>query len=283
MHEMIQLYRKPFQDPRQRPVSLFSFSVGTLSFRRVGRAIRKGELPEADTVKIEELINYFYYDYPQPQGDDLISVTTELSQCPWNPSHRLLHIGLKGKVIYGDGLRDSQFVLARDVTIRVTFNPGKVQAYRLIGYGSRTPKVGGYGRSNVGASEIRAGQRITSLYEIIPSHSAPGNEQGSETASVLISYREPNSIMPQQVTHLVYDQTETGAATTDNFKISAAVAQFGMILKNPELKDESSLNQILQLAKDAVGEDKYGYRKQFIQMVEEYKKLKKDKKPTRNH
>jgi Ca-activated chloride channel family protein len=168
------------------------------------------------------------------------------------------------------------------VNIRVTFNPDKVKAYRLIGYGTRTPKVGGFGRSRVGTAEIRAGQRITSLYEIIPFGPTAGETVRKESAVVLVSYREPSAIMPQQVTRLVYDLTETGAAATDNFKFSAAVAQFGMILKNSELKDEAALNKLLQLAKDAVGEDKYGYRKQFIQMVEAYKKMQKEKESTRN-
>lgn len=267
--EYIQLYRKPFQDPRERPVSLFSLTVGRLSYPRVRRAIRKKQLPETEDVKIEELINYFYYDYPQPQGDELISIITEMAPCPWNPDNKLLHVGLKGKVVFGGGLKNSQFVLAKDVRIRVNFDAGKVRGYRLLGYGSRTPKVGGYRTSNWGSGEMRAGQQITALYEIIPVN--PPQGQG-ETAFVKVDYKDADSLRPKQ---LLQPVLEAGAEPSENFKFSAAVAQFGIILKNPGALDKKQLKELLDTAKKAVGKDKYGYRKQFIEMVEKYKEINK--------
>ena len=68
------------------PLSTFSIDVDTASYANVRRFLTDGSLPPAGAVRIEELINYFRFDYPQPDGDDPFSVTTELAVCPWNPS-----------------------------------------------------------------------------------------------------------------------------------------------------------------------------------------------------
>jgi Ca-activated chloride channel family protein len=79
------------------PLSTFSIDVDTAGYANVRRFITDGALPPADAVRIEELVNYFRYDYPVPTGDAAFSVTTELAACPWNPRHRLALIGLKGR------------------------------------------------------------------------------------------------------------------------------------------------------------------------------------------
>jgi hypothetical protein len=277
--EYIKLYRKPFQYPQERPTSTFSLKIGTLSYPRVRRAIKRRQLPEVDEVKIEEMINYFYYDYPQPTGEHPISITTELAACPWNPSTRLLHIGLSGKIVFGDGLKDSQFTIARDVKIRVTFNPDKVMAYRLIGYGSQTPKVGQWSHESRESGEMRAGQRITSLYEMIPMPSTSDKKtEDRETAIVMVSYKDPDTLISKQISHPVWEKKDNNQKPSENFRFSAAVAQFGMLLKNPELKGKSSLAKLLELAKDAIGEDRYGHRAMFIKLLEMYHSMMKEKK-----
>jgi hypothetical protein len=277
--EYVKLYRKPFRNPFQKPHSTFSFKIGTLSYPRIRRAIKKRELPEVDKVKIEEMINYFHYDYPQPTGEHPISITTELAACPWNPSNRLLHIGLMGKIVFGDGLKDSQFTIAKDVNIQVTFNPEKVKAYRLIGYGSRTPKVGKWSHTSRGTGEMRAGQRITSLYEIV--QKAPGTDketEARETATVILIYRKPGLPVVKQILHPVFEREEIDQVPTENFRFSAAVAQFGMMLKNPEFKEKLSLTKLLELAKDAIGEDRYGHRSTFIKLLEMYYSMLEEEK-----
>ncbi|NVB43046.1 VWA domain-containing protein [Pseudenhygromyxa sp. WMMC2535] len=81
------------------PKSTFSIDVDTASYANSRRHLLEfGQLPPADAVRSEELINYFDYDYPQPSGDLPFSLTTEVGPCPWNPSHRLVHVGLQGKL-----------------------------------------------------------------------------------------------------------------------------------------------------------------------------------------
>ena len=79
------------------PLSTFSIDVDTASYSNVRRFLMDGSLPPADAVRIEELINYFRFDYPQPGGEDPFSITTELTSCPWNPKHRLALIGIRGR------------------------------------------------------------------------------------------------------------------------------------------------------------------------------------------
>jgi Ca-activated chloride channel family protein len=79
------------------PLSTFSIDVDTASYSNVRRFLTDGSLPPEDAVRIEELINYFRFDYPQAAGEDPFSVTTELAACPWNPKHRLALIGIRGR------------------------------------------------------------------------------------------------------------------------------------------------------------------------------------------
>src|SRR5687768_16337929 len=79
------------------PLSTFSIDVDTASYANVRRFLTDGSLPPAGAVRIEELINYFRFDYPQPDGDDPFSVTTELAVSPWNKKHRLALIGIRGR------------------------------------------------------------------------------------------------------------------------------------------------------------------------------------------
>ncbi|HVJ27962.1 MAG TPA: von Willebrand factor type A domain-containing protein, partial [Vicinamibacterales bacterium] len=81
------------------PLSTFSVDVDTASYANVRRFLNGSQLPPADAVRIEELINYFKYDYPAPKGDAPVSITTEVAACPWNPKHKLALIGLRARPI----------------------------------------------------------------------------------------------------------------------------------------------------------------------------------------
>ena len=81
------------------PLSTFSIDVDTASYANTRRFLTDGALPPAGAVRIEELINYFRFDYPQPSGDEPFSITTELAASPWNPKHRLALIGLQGRAV----------------------------------------------------------------------------------------------------------------------------------------------------------------------------------------
>ncbi|MEM9460921.1 MAG: VWA domain-containing protein [Myxococcota bacterium] len=98
------------------PRSTFSIDVDTASYSNMRRFIREGRLPPADAVRIEELVNYFDYDYAQPRGNDPFSVTTEVAPCPWNTDHRLVHVGLQGKDVAAKEVPARNLVFLLDVS-----------------------------------------------------------------------------------------------------------------------------------------------------------------------
>ena len=88
-----------FRAPADAPLSTFSIDVDTASYANVRRFLTAGRLPPADAVRIEELVNYFRYDYPQPAGDDPFAVAVEVAECPWRTGHRLVRVGLQGRTV----------------------------------------------------------------------------------------------------------------------------------------------------------------------------------------
>lgn len=98
------------------PLSTFSIDVDAASYSNVRRFINEGQLPPAGAVRIEEMINYFRYDYSQPKGNDPFSINTEMADCPWNAKHKLVLIGLQGKKIPMDKLPASNLVFLIDVS-----------------------------------------------------------------------------------------------------------------------------------------------------------------------
>ncbi len=105
-----------FKTVSESPLSTFSIDVDAASYSNMRRYINKGELPPADAIRTEELINYFSYDYPQPTGNDPVKITTEVGACSWNVKHRLVRIGLKAKEIPTDKLPVSNLVFLIDVS-----------------------------------------------------------------------------------------------------------------------------------------------------------------------
>ena len=98
------------------PLSTFSIDVDAASYSNVRRYLNQGQLPPAGAVRIEEMINYFHYDYPQPENTDPFSINTEISDAPWNKDHKLVLIGLQGKKIPLAGLPPSNLVFLVDVS-----------------------------------------------------------------------------------------------------------------------------------------------------------------------
>jgi Ca-activated chloride channel homolog len=85
--------------PKDQPLSTFSIDVDTASYANVRRFLNSGRLPPRDSVRIEELVNYFRYEYRQPEGDVPFSVIVDAAECPWNRGHRLVRIGLQGRAV----------------------------------------------------------------------------------------------------------------------------------------------------------------------------------------
>jgi Ca-activated chloride channel homolog len=452
-----------FLSPREEPLSTFSIDVDEAAYSNVRRYLQNGDLPPAGAVRIEEMINYFDYEYPQPVNDDPFSVTTEMADCPWNSQHKLIHIGLQGKssstgnlpgsnivflidvsgsmsdenklplvksslklltdqlrekdnvaiVVYagnaglvlpstngknktrikdaidgleaggstagGEGIQlaykvakenfikdgnnrvilatdgdfnvgissddelvaliekekksgiflsvlgygmgdykdnkmqqladkgngnhsyidnineakkvlvnefsSTLFTIAKDVKIQVEFNPVKVQAYRLIGYENRMLAAEDFNDDQKDAGELGSGHTVTALYEIIPAgvkdeFSKSVDElkyqskrdatvsESNEVMTIKLRYKKPDGDVSNLIVHTVTDDTETLNNSSDNFRFSAAVAEFGMLLRNSAYKQKGNFQQVITLARSSKGKDINGYRKEFIELVE---------------
>ncbi|MFN0067425.1 MAG: vWA domain-containing protein [Limisphaerales bacterium] len=91
------LVENPFRDVSGAPLSTFGLDVDTASYANIRRMLRAGQRPPADAVRLEELVNYFRHGYAPPQGDDAFAIHAEITDCPWNESHRLLRVGIKAR------------------------------------------------------------------------------------------------------------------------------------------------------------------------------------------
>lgn len=451
-----------FHSPLTEALSTFSIDVDAASYSNMRRMINNGQLPQKDVVRIEEMINYFTYDYPQPKGEDPFSITTEVSAAPWNTKHRLVHIGLQGKMIdynnlqasnlvflidvsgsmgsqnklpllissmkllvnqlsekdrvaivvyagaaglvlpstpasekkkiiaaldrlqaggstaggagiklaykvavenliedgnnrvilatdgdfnvgassssdmvrlieekrdqgvfltitgfgmgnYKDGrmeqisnagngnyfyidnikeakkvfvteMRATLFTIAKDVKIQVEFNPKQVAAYRLIGYENRMLEAEDFNDDKKDAGELGAGHTVTALYEIIPlgvesdfikdvdplkyQRSNVKEVKSDELLTVKFRYKKPDGDKSKLITKILFDNEGSFDEISDNFNFSAAVASFGMLLRDSEFKGNSNYKSILKMAKYSKGIDPEGYRSEFINLVE---------------
>lgn len=110
------LIENEFESPKQSPLSTFSIDVDNASYTNIRRFINYGQTVPKDAVRVEEMVNFFKYQYDQPKGNHPFAIQTEYSDCPWNEKHKLLKIGLQGKEIPTDALPNSNFVFLIDVS-----------------------------------------------------------------------------------------------------------------------------------------------------------------------
>jgi Ca-activated chloride channel family protein len=129
------IYENPFLGVAANPLSTFSIDVDRASYGNVRRFITQRQMPPKDAVRVEELINYFPYEYPEPRGADPVSITTEIAPAPWKPAHQLVRIGLKGRSIDRREMAPNNIVFLIDVSGSMQ-PPNKLplvkEAFRLL-------------------------------------------------------------------------------------------------------------------------------------------------------
>jgi Ca-activated chloride channel family protein len=467
----------PFLTVTDNPLSTFSIDVDAASYSNVRRILKSGRLPEEGAVRIEEMINYFSYEYAQPKGNDPFAVHTELAVCPWNKDHQMALIGLQGKkvdaselppsnltflidvsgsmmsekklplvksslkllvdqlrpqdnvsiVVYagnaglvlpptegdhkiaikeaidrleaggstagGDGIKlayqvarrnfnaqgnnrvilctdgdfnvglssddaleklieeerksgvyltvlgygmgnyqdakmqkladkgngnhayiediseakkvlvsefgGTLFTIAKDVKLQIEFNPLKVKGYRLIGYENRMLAKEDFNNDKKDAGELGSGHTVTAIYELVPPGiSMPDNigidslryqamfgavsttqkeNFSGEVMNIKLRYKQPDSDISKLISQPVKDKAVAIDAASVNFRFAAAVASFGMLLRNSKYKGDVTYGYIRALAAEAKGDDLEGYRKEFLELVETASKITRRK------
>lgn len=114
-----------FLSALKEPLSTFSLDVDVASYGNIRRMINLGQIPDKDAVRVEEMINYFSYDYPQPKGSHPVNIITESATCPWNKKHQIVRIGIKAREIPSSKLPASNFVFLIDVSGSMSY-PNKL-------------------------------------------------------------------------------------------------------------------------------------------------------------
>lgn len=176
----------------------------------------------------------------------------------------------------------TMFTIAKDVKIQVEFNPAVVQAYRLIGYENRLLNNEDFNDDKKDAGELGSGHTVIALYEIIPvgvesefiKDIDPLKYQDNnrkvatftdELLTVKFRYKEPDDDRSKLITQVV---DNISVDSNDNLNWAMAVAGFGMLLRDSDYKQTLSYSDVLTLAKKSKGVDQFGYRAEFIELVD---------------
>jgi Ca-activated chloride channel family protein len=200
-----------------------------------------------------------------------------------------------GNYAYIDTLQEAQKVLvdemgstlktiAKDVKIQIEFNPAVVSEYRLIGYENRALRREDFNNDKIDAGEIGAGHTVTALYEITLANSQAqhidplryqavspvrGDEAGSEIAFLRLRYKQPNGEVSKLIERPIKQQEMKSAmaSTSTQYQFAASVAAFGQLLRGGRYTGKFAYTDVLQLARQSRGKDRFGYRSEFIQVV----------------
>jgi Ca-activated chloride channel family protein len=161
------------------------------------------------------------------------------------------------------------FTVAKDVKVQVTFNPQLVEQYRLIGYENRVLQNQDFEDDKKDAGEIGGGQTITALYEIIPASGA----RNVPAFHIEFRYKQPGESQSKTKTLVIENNQIAFAEASENTRFAAAVASYGLLIRNSEYKGATSYDQIIIWAENSMTFDPHGYRTEFISLVKEAKTL----------
>ncbi len=290
------------------PLSTFPIKTGAAAYANVRHLIGTGRHPPRGAVRIEELVNYFPYQYAPPETKNValpFAAHLEVASAPWAPAHRLVRIGLKGREAQKLSVAAAGGPLppiAKDVKLQVEFNPSQVQAYRLIGYENRMPRKEDFNNDRMDAGEIQAGHTVTALYEVVPagvewkpengadqlkyqtteSSALPPMAKARDGRKVAVSddlltlrlhYKEPDGEAGKQMEFPLRDTGRTFDQASADFKFAASVAAFGMILRDSPHKGAATLAHVTEWAQAGLVNDAGGYRKEFVGLVGQAERL----------
>jgi Ca-activated chloride channel family protein len=203
-----------------------------------------------------------------------------------------------GQYAYIDGLREARkmfthelsgtlFAVAKDVKLQLEFNPERVARYRLIGYENRVMAKEDFSNDRKDAGEMGAGHSVTALYEIVPAGAvASGGEEPlryqpvamkerggyvNEWLTAKVRYKGPQ----ENRSVLLIERLVAGkqAPATETFRFASAVAEFGLLLRNSEHRGNASAASVMERAQGALGDDRDGYRAEFIDLVSRWQEI----------
>ena len=203
-----------------------------------------------------------------------------------NGNHAYIDTMQEAQKVLGTEFFGTLYTIAKDVKIQVEFNPTKVQAYRLIGYENRLLNDEDFKDDTKDAGELGSGHTVTALYEIIPVGVTSkylkdidnlkytkqlAQNYKDEMLTVKFRYKEPNGDVSKLIVKTVMDENSTIENASEDLKFSAAVALFGMQLRDSNFINTKKKEDVIALAEAGKGIDKDGYRAEFIRLVKSSK------------
>ena len=195
---------------------------------------------------------------------------------------------MEAKKVLVNEFGSTLFTVAKDVKIQMEFNPKYVQAYRLIGYENRMLNNEDFDNDKKDAGEIGSGHTVTALYELVPAgvksnyltaselkyqETKPVAANSNELLTLKVRYKEPTGSVSKKLEIPVRYAPVSISASSVNLRFAAAVATFGMLLRDSEYKGHATYQQAVELAANAKGVDKEGYRSEFISLVKLAEKI----------
>lgn len=202
-----------------------------------------------------------------------------------NGNHAYIDTMQEAQKVFGKEFGGTLYTIAKDVKIQVEFNPINVQAYRLIGYENRLLDDEDFIDDTKDAGELGSGHKVTALYEVIPvgvnspylkevsdlKYTNNSNTSNSnELFTVKFRYKKPSEDKSIEMVHV---QENVISDMSEDLKFAAAVALFGMQLRQSKYYNDVTIDNVIALAKEGKGNDKDGYRSEFIRLVESYQGL----------
>ena len=203
-----------------------------------------------------------------------------------NGNHAYIDTMQEAQKVFGKEFGGTLYTIAKDVKIQVEFNPNVVKGYRLIGYENRLLADEDFIDDTKDAGELGSGHKVTALYEVIPvgiespylekvhdlkyTNTNLSDSNTKELFTVKFRYKKPDEDTSIEMVHV---QPNNAYSISEDLKFSAAVALFGMQLRNSKYYNDATIDKVVALAKAGKGLDKDGYRSEFIRLVEAYENL----------
>ncbi|MBP9478336.1 MAG: VWA domain-containing protein [Sebaldella sp.] len=192
--------------------------------------------------------------------------------------------------VFNQGLQGALYTIAKDVKIQIEFNPTSVKEYRLIGYEDRRLNNEDFKDDKKDAGDVGSGHQVTVFYELVPNngdfsekkvedlkYQKTSVEESTDVATFKLRYKEPDGDTSKEIVKVVSPDIYKTKNTIDyNFGLS--VVEFGMLLRDSEYKGTLTYSNVLNQAKNNIGKDNYGYKAEFIKLVEKAKVLNEGKK-----
>ncbi|MBS9462100.1 von Willebrand factor type A domain-containing protein [Flagellimonas sp. 389] len=199
-----------------------------------------------------------------------------------NGNHAYIDTMQEAQKVFGQEFGGTLYTIAKDVKIQVEFNPQAVKAYRLIGYENRMLADEDFIDDTKDAGELGSGHTVTALYEIIPSgvespylkkvhdlkySNLKVKEESNDLLTVKFRYKKPDGNVSTEINQVLKDHV---TAISPDFSFAASVALFGLHLRKSQYTNNTSLDDVINLAENGIVNDNQGYRTEFIRLVKSY-------------